>query len=349
VSATALTTITALQVKGFSKNDKAFRTTIIVFSLYFCFFVFTHLANMSNFLFNKPLFFEEVQLQKIDYYHWGECTVKRFDQMHAEINGNKWFKLKYNLQEAVRREASCLVTFGGAYSNHLHAFAALSAYHNLPCIAIVRGERPPVLSSTLRFLEVRGVALFFISRSEYADKESEEMKMWIYEKWPGAYLIPEGGSNYLGLNGAMEMVSDGDGFYDHWLVCSGTGTTAAALLIQAPDHVKVHVFGAIKGKASVENEIRTRLRWFFHDEEAVEDCMQKCVIYDDKYFGGFGKQQPALIEFMTELNSDMQLPADVVYTAKMFFQMKQMKKPNEGSVLIFHTGGLQGNPEFIFD
>jgi 1-aminocyclopropane-1-carboxylate deaminase len=304
---------------------------------------------MSNFLLNKPLFFEEVQLQKIDYYHWGECVVKRFDQMHEEINGNKWFKLKYNLQEAMRREASCLVTFGGAYSNHLHAFASLSAYHNLPCIAIIRGERPNIFSPTLQYLEERGVKLFFISRSEYADKESEEMKMWIYEKWPGAYLIPEGGSNYLGLNGAMEMADEGDELYNNWLVCSGTGTTAAALLIKATEHVKVHVFGAIRGRASVENEIRNRLKWFFHDEEAVEECMQKCVIYDDVHFGGFGKQQPALIEFMKELNSDLQMPTDIVYTSKMFFQMKQMKKPNEGSVLIFHTGGLQGNPKAIFD
>ncbi|MFM7768973.1 MAG: 1-aminocyclopropane-1-carboxylate deaminase/D-cysteine desulfhydrase [Bacteroidota bacterium] len=256
--------------------------------------------------------------------------------------------MKYNLQEAERREASVLVTFGGAYSNHLHAFAACKEYLNVHLVAIIRGEEPAKKSPTLEFLKNQGVELVFITRAEYADKESEEMKFWIYSKWPSAYIIPEGGGNFLGLNGAMEMVNERDKSIENWCISAGTGTTAAALLIQAPAATKVHVFAALKGKAYMENEIRNKLNWFFNDTNTVEECMERCEVYSDEYFGGYGKFNSELLNFISFMNENYELPLDVVYTSKMMFQMSRMKKPNKGSVLIFHTGGLQGNPQSKF-
>jgi 1-aminocyclopropane-1-carboxylate deaminase len=279
-----------------------------------------------------------------------EITVKRFDEMHPTINGNKWFKLMFNLDEMKRRGAKQLVTFGGAFSNHIYATAATAKELGLHAVGIIRGEEPKDYSPTLLFAKECGMELCFISRADYEERNSEEMKAWVYEKWESAFLVPEGGSNYLGMNGAMQMVSEEDFKFDNWLVAAGTGTTAAGLLVQSKPHQKVWIYSALKGENYMRNEIRNKLIYFFHDEVAADEVLDRAIVFSEDEFGGYGKSNSELIEFIQEMNKTHQLPLDVVYTGKLMHSFfVQNKKPNEGSVLMFHTGGLQGNPKTIFD
>jgi len=279
-----------------------------------------------------------------------KITVKRFDEMHPTINGNKWFKLLFNLDEMKRRGAKKLVTFGGAYSNHIYATAAAASELGLHSVGIIRGEEPKEYSPTLLFAKECGMEFCFISRADYEERNSEEMKAWVYEKWESAFLVPEGGSNYLGMNGAMQMVNEEDFEFDHWLVAAGTGTTAAGLLVQSKPHQKVWIYSALKGEHYMRNEIRNKLIYFFHDEVAADEVLERAVVFSEDEFGGYGKFNDRLIEFVQEMNRVHQLPLDVVYTGKLMHSFfVQNKKPNEGSVLMFHTGGLQGNPKTIFD
>ena len=279
-----------------------------------------------------------------------EITVKRFDEMHPTINGNKWFKLMFNLDEMKRRGAKQLVTFGGAFSNHIYSTAATAKELGLHAVGIIRGEEPKDYSPTLLFAKECGMELCFISRADYEERNSEEMKAWVYEKWESAFLVPEGGSNYLGMNGAMQMVSEEDFKFDNWLVAAGTGTTAAGLLVQSKPHQKVWIYSALKGENYMRNEIRNKLIYFFHDEVAADEVLDRAIVFSEDEFGGYGKSNSELIEFIQEMNKTHQLPLDVVYTGKLMHSFfVQNKKPNEGSVLMFHTGGLQGNPKTIFD
>jgi len=279
-----------------------------------------------------------------------EITVKRFDEMHPTTNGNKWFKLMFNLDEMKRRGAKQLVTFGGAFSNHIYSTAATAKELGLHAVGIIRGEEPKDYSPTLLFAKECGMELCFISRADYEERNSEEMKAWVYEKWESAFLVPEGGSNYLGMNGAMQMVSEEDFKFDNWLVAAGTGTTAAGLLVQSKPHQKVWIYSALKGENYMRNEIRNKLIYFFHDEVAADEVLDRAIVFSEDEFGGYGKSNSELIEFIQEMNKTHQLPLDVVYTGKLMHSFfVQNKKPNEGSVLMFHTGGLQGNPKTIFD
>lgn len=300
--------------------------------------------------FNKRINFQLPEYQIADFNHSGRVVVKRFDRMHTTINGNKWFKLMFNLEEMQRRGAKQLVTFGGAYSNHIYATAAAAKELGIHCVGIIRGEEPKSFSQTLLFAQSCGMELCFISRADYEERYSEEMKAWVHDKWESAFIVPEGGANYLGMNGAMQMVSEEDYSFDHWLVAAGTGTTAAGLLVQTKPHQKVWVYSALKGEHYMRNEIRNKLIYFFHDEEAADEVLERAVVFSEDEFGGYGKFNQDLLEFLQVINTQHQLPLDVVYTGKLMHSfVVRNKKPNEGSVLMFHTGGLQGNPKSIFD
>jgi 1-aminocyclopropane-1-carboxylate deaminase len=299
---------------------------------------------------NKIINFQLPIYENLNFEENRKLVVKRFDVMHATVNGNKWFKLMFNFEEMNRRGAKQLVTFGGAFSNHIYATAAAAKAFGVKSVGIIRGEEPKEYSPTLLFAKECGMELCFISRADYEERYSEEMKAWVYDKWESAFLVPEGGANYLGMNGAMQMVSDEDFEFDHWLVAAGTGTTAAGLLVKSKPHQKVWIYSALKGEHYMRNEIRNKLIYFFHDETAADELLERAVVFSEDFFGGYGKFNSELIEFIQDVNRNHQLPLDVIYTGKLLHSfLLENKKPNEGSVLMFHTGGLQGNPKTIFD
>ena len=266
---------------------------------------------------NKIINFQLPIYENLNFEENRELVVKRFDVMHATVNGNKWFKLMFNLEEMNRRGAKQLVTFGGAYSNHIYATAAAAKELGIHSVGIIRGEEPKEYSPTLLFAKECGMELCFISRADYEERGSEEMKAWVYDKWESAFLVPEGGANYLGMNGAMQMVSDEDFEFDHWLVAAGTGTTAAGLLVKSKPHQKVWIYSALKGEQYMRNEIRNKLIYFFHDETAADELLERAVVFTEDFFGGYGKFNNELIEFIQGVNRNHQLPLDVVYTGKL--------------------------------
>lgn len=285
-----------------------------------------------------------------------EIEVKRLDLSHPEAPGNKFFKLKYNLLKAVDRKATRLVSVGGAYSNHLHALASvcnaippswnlgLPAGCKIACTGIVRGEEAPTLSPTLSDCREWGMDLHFISRVDYQEVNSQSFKEWVYEQWPGAYFIPEGGSNYLGVNGCMEMLEAPDKAFDYIAVPVGTGCTLAGLLLAADSRQRMMAFPALND-SSLPERVKETLYWTVMDRELVDTLMERVDWVWDYTFGGFAKVSPDLTAFMEE-QALVDLPLDRVYTSKMLFGLHDMKRKGHlagKTVLAMHTGGLQGN------
>lgn len=271
--------------------------------------------------------------------------IKRLDLLHPEAPGNKYFKLKYNLLKAREKGAQRLVTVGGPYSNHLHATAATCQHEGLPCVGLVHGVRPPKLSPTLLDCEAWGMELIFIEREWYALRNSEAFKQWVHETFRPCHFVPEGGSNYLGLNGCMEILDDHDKNYHTLAVSVGTGTTLAGILLTAGTNQRILAFPALKDD-SLPERLHQHLLWATFDEEIAEDLSSRVEWVWDYTFGGFAKCPPELKDFM-KLKASAGLPLDRVYTAKMLYGLEAMvangKIAIAETVLAIHTGGLQGN------
>lgn len=266
-------------------------------------------------------------------------AILRLDKIHAIVSGNKLFKLHYFLEQAMQQSSS-IITFGGAYSNHLLATAFACKTINRQCIGIVRGEKPPQLSSTLLQCIAYGMELVFISRTEYDNKENKEFIKKIKARYKDPVIIPEGGYHIKGAAGAgliMDLVPAGQ--YTHIVTATGTATTTAGLLQKATIAQTIIAVPVLKGMADIKERIRY-LNGITIDRPSLE-------IMDGYHFGGYAKYSPALITFMNDCWSRYALPLDFVYTAKMFAAIKDQVQQDhflpDSSILCLHTGGLQGN------
>jgi 1-aminocyclopropane-1-carboxylate deaminase len=260
--------------------------------------------------------------------------VKRDDLIHPFISGNKWRKLKYVLQQALTEEKSHLVTFGGAYSNHLLATACAAARFGFQSTGIVRGEN--VENDTLMLCKLFGMHLRFTDRTEYRDKPA------IFNKWfggdPKAFFIAEGGSGTEAVRGCAEMINELTGAYDHIFCASGTGTTAAGLLkglTESRLSTILHSVPVFKDGSFIRTEIEQYFALHPHFS-----------LHLDYHFGGYAKTQPELLRFMKKFSSATGILLDPVYSGKMFYGLYDLIGKNyfaEGSkILAVHTGGLLG-------
>jgi 1-aminocyclopropane-1-carboxylate deaminase/D-cysteine desulfhydrase-like pyridoxal-dependent ACC family enzyme len=259
--------------------------------------------------------------------------VLRLDLMHPVISGNKWFKLKYHLAEAIEQKKKGFITFGGAYSNHLVATACASHENNLESIGIIRGEEPSIPNMSIRQMKHFGMQLMYVSREDYRKKDA------LIEKFSkDYYLVPEGGQSLQGVHGASEILDLTTDNYTHVVCPVGTGTTLAGLVQSARDNQQVIGISALK-IASVNNEIE-------HFIQSIAGEKTFTIIYD-YHFGGYAKKTDELIAFMNALYNEENIPTDFVYTGKTFFAVHELAGDDffsSGSrVLIIHTGGLQGN------
>jgi len=258
----------------------------------------------------------------------------RLDLLHPAISGNKWYKLRYNLAEAIRQGANSLLSFGGAWSNHLHALAFAGRQAGLSTIGYVRGEA--VMNPTLRDCADWGMQLHFVSRETYRHKQEVDFLQELQQAHPGAYLIPEGGSNTLGLKGCREILpANLAAPYDLIACAVGTGTTLAGIAQALEPGPSLLGFTVMKQGEYLNETLqpliphsRWRLETRFHG-------------------GGFGKIQPALRDFMRDFYLLNQVETDRVYTAKMLLGLREMIRQEELNpnlrILAIHTGGLQGN------
>lgn len=260
-----------------------------------------------------------------------QASVLRLDKLHPIISGNKWFKLKYYLKEAEEQNRHTIITFGGAYSNHIVAVAEACRIAGFKCSGIIRGEEPETYSPTLKTASQCGMQLKFITRGAYKQKIiPEELKS------DGSYIIPEGGFGELGALGAATIPYDKNKFDTICCAC-GTGAMVAGLINGKTQKQKVIGLSVLKNHTGLEAEIRTLL---INKSETLH-------IIHDFHFGGYAKQTQELIKFMNDLYRDTKIPTDFVYTAKLFYGVRQLIIQNNfkpgTKLLLIHSGGLQGN------
>ena len=265
--------------------------------------------------------------------------VKREDLIHPEISGNKWRKLKYNLIEAKKQKLSTLLTFGGAYSNHIHATAAAGIFFGFKTIGIIRGEQPKELNSTLLKAKENGMQLFFVSRTAYRDKK--ELLAQLSLDFESIYILPEGGTNSLALKGCSEIVKEYSEKpkIDYWCTSCGTGGTLAGMITALSAQQKAIGFSALKGDF-LQNEVEQLLSSY--DDHKY----QNWSINTDYHFGGYAKFDDSLIQFINEFKHKNQIQLDPIYTGKMFYGIYDLIKkgyfPKGSSIMAIHTGGQQG-------
>jgi 1-aminocyclopropane-1-carboxylate deaminase/D-cysteine desulfhydrase-like pyridoxal-dependent ACC family enzyme len=273
-----------------------------------------------------------------------EVTVKRLDLLHPVVQGNKFYKLHYNLQAAKELGHDKVLTFGGAYSNHIHATAYAAASNGLNSIGMIRGELIAPLNPTLTDAQNQGMALHPMSRSEYREKDSPTLLERLRLRFGDFYLIPEGGTNALAIKGTKEILNDQDLSMDFVTAPIGTGGTFAGLLASALPNQKLIGFSALKGQFII-SEIDDLLQKHKIDPKCTYD------IQTAYHFGGYAKHKPELIQFIKELKQNSKLPLDPVYTGKMMFGLFDLIQkdyfPNGSKILAIHTGGLQGIRGFV--
>ncbi|MBL0315671.1 MAG: 1-aminocyclopropane-1-carboxylate deaminase/D-cysteine desulfhydrase [Flavobacteriales bacterium] len=279
--------------------------------------------------------------------------IKRCDLLHPEVNGNKWYKLKYNIEQAKSEGHDTILTFGGPYSNHIHATAAAGKIFGLKTIGIIRGEEPPQWSETLRDAKVCGMQLEFITRMAYAEKATEDFKGWLHEVYGSFHLVPEGGSNFHGINGCMEILTDDDKkFYDVVCCACGTGATMSGITMSLTGDQRIVGFPVFKDGEFMREEVRRHLEYFLMDKNAADEMMQACDFITRFHFGGYAKWNDELITFMQQFRVLHKIPLDQVYTGKLMYGVMKLIEESywkpQTKVLVIHSGGLQGRiPELL--
>jgi len=280
-----------------------------------------------------------------------QLFIKRDDLLHPPEDihfcGNKWRKLKYNLLKAKEEGQSQLLTFGGAYSNHIAAVASAGQLFGFKTIGIIRGEAHPVLNPTLRHATQMAMALQYWNRSDYREKNSPEALARLQQCFGEFYLLPEGGTNPLALQGVEELVDElrlqlSIDAQTYIALSCGTGGTMAGIIrgLQGKGHVLG--FPALKGDF-MQDEV---CRCLGHDKEELTNWS----IQNTYHFGGYAKHKPELLEFLDFFQVQYGIALDPIYTGKLCFGVLDLLKkgffPPGSKVVIVHTGGLQGMAGF---
>lgn len=265
-----------------------------------------------------------------------KLTVKREDLLHPHISGNKFRKLKYNILQAQKEGREALLTFGGAFSNHIAATAAAGAAYGFTTIGIIRGEELVNKigdNPTLTFAKSCGMVLKFVTRDEYRLKAEPQFIESLKTEFGDFYLVPEGGTNALAVKGCEEILLPEDEQFTHIACAVGTGGTISGLINSAVNNQRVLGFPALKGEGLLDDicKFAAKGNW---------------QLVTDYHFGGYGKVTEELIVFMNDFFEKTGIPLDPVYTGKMFFGVIDLIHkgyfPENSNILLIHTGGLQG-------
>jgi 1-aminocyclopropane-1-carboxylate deaminase len=267
--------------------------------------------------------------------------IKREDELHPFISGNKYRKLKYNLAEAKNQQKNTLLTFGGAYSNHIAAVAAAGNEFNFKTIGVIRGDELAnnldevlVENPTLKFAASKRMNFHFVSRSDYRTKNTANFIETLQQKYGDFYLVPEGGTNHFAVKGCQEILNENDSHFNVICVSLGTGGTISGIINASKRHQKVIGFPSLKGDF-LKNEIIK-----------FTNCNNSWTLNTNYHFGGYAKISKELINFINKFKAETTIPLDPVYTGKMMFGLIDLIKKNHFSkgtkILAIHTGGLQG-------
>ena len=284
---------------------------------------------------NQEVFLSVLKEKNIELY------IKREDEIHPFVSGNKFRKLKYNLEEAKNQQKDTLLTFGGAFSNHIVATAVAGKLSGFKTIGVIRGDELGVdlkktlsKNTTLEEASKNGMQFKFVSRSDYRNKSEKSFIEELRKEFGGFYLVPEGGTNELAVKGCKEILTNEDEKFNYICSAIGTGGTIAGLIESAKDHQKVIGFPALKGDF-LQNDIQQLVNR--NDNWNLES---------EYHFGGYGKYNIELIRFINEFKVTTNIPLDPIYTGKMLFgiigKVKKNEFPENSKILAIHTGGLQG-------
>ena len=267
--------------------------------------------------------------------------MKRDDMIHEHISGNKWRKLKYNLREAAEQSHHTLLTFGGAYSNHISATAFAAHKAGFSSVGVIRGE-DDATNPTLKFSREHGMQLHFVSREDYRRKNEDDFIDELEGKFGRFFLVPEGGANGLGVRGCAEILPEIDVEFDVVCCAAGTGTTLAGRALTLKENQKLLGFPALKGVEFLKEEVE---RLMAESALRLPSTVDSQLI-TDYHFGGYAKMKPELLDFIKGFQERTGIPLDPIYTGKMMFGIYDMLRNGhfkEGTtILAIHTGGLQG-------
>lgn len=271
--------------------------------------------------------------------------VKRDDLIDEFVSGNKWRKLKYNIEFAKQNKKQGILTFGGAYSNHLLATASACKKAGLRSIGIVRGDELNIESNpTLAECSALGMEMKFFSREDYALRNEKAYHEVLTLQFPNYYIIPEGGSNYYGMIGCQEILQETINDFDHIFVAQGTTTTSAGIALSLAEKSTLHVVPVLKGFDSIK-EMTELYSNSGIGKETIVELLDKVEVHDQNHFGGYGKYTAELLKFMEEIYFETGIPLDPIYTGKTFYALTQWIIENSitnVSILFIHTGGIQG-------
>lgn len=256
--------------------------------------------------------------------------------MHPFVSGNKFRKLKYNLEFLKEGLFDSLITFGGAFSNHIAATAYACKENGVNSLGIIRGEelwKEINNNPTLRFAQQCGMKFEFVTREQYREKDSVEFLNYLKSKYGNCYVLPEGGTNELAVKGCEEILNLKDDEFDYICCAVGTGGTISGIINSAQPHQKVIGFPALKGD-------------FLKNEICKFAKNKNWELISDYHFGGYGKITEELIDFINDFYKKTTIPLDPIYTGKMVYGVLDLIAknyfPENSKILLIHTGGLQG-------
>ncbi len=278
----------------------------------------------------NPIPYQNISLQG------QQITVKRLDKINSQVSGNKFYKLKYNLAHAQENGYQQIVSFGGAYSNHIYALAHACAELGIKSIGIIRGEElvNKPLNPTLKKVQNLGMKLHFISRQQYRQKHTTQFLAQLQQQYPNSYIIPEGGTNSLAIQGTEEILSKTDKRnYDYICCAVGTGGTIAGIINASSDKQRIIGFSALNSAYQTKD---------------IEQWTNKnnWQLYPDDVFNGYGRYNDELIDFIKEIKKNQGLELEPIYTGKALYRLSQLlSEKKKGRGLFIHTGGLQAFSE----
>ncbi len=266
--------------------------------------------------------------------------IKRDDLIHPEISGNKWRKLKYNLIAAKEQNKDTLLTFGGAYSNHIYALAKAGEEYGFKTIGFIRGEEHVSLNPTLQSAKDWGMEFHYVNRSQYRNKSDEEFLSELKIQYPTAYIVPEGGTNEHALKGCTEMVDEIDIDFDVIACACGTGGTISGIIQGLNENQQALGIPVLKGAAFLIEEIKE-----------LTGTNENWELNPDYHFGGYARINDELLDFIRGFYEQHQILLDPVYTGKLLFAIFDLIRKDcftPGSTIVaIHTGGLQGWNGFL--
>lgn len=264
--------------------------------------------------------------------------IKRDDLIHPVISGNKWRKLKYQLAHLVNQKSRHVISFGGGYSNHLHALAFCCHHLNITCRCIIRG-RYPTPTPMLNDIRNWNANIDYVTKDEYLKRHDESYLNALRERFSGVVLIPEGGSNYFGMDGIKDLAEQIPHDVDVVVLPVGSGGTTAGLIRALPSHQSVLGVAVLKGEGYLEELVK---QFLFKEQYSRLNWS----INHHAHCGGYAKKNDELIKLCEEFEQDTHVPIEPVYTGKCVLGIKQLCERGyfqTGSrVLMVHTGGLQG-------